>query len=172
MRNRVSITITFFAAFVVAAISFGVPAAGAATRAADSAPARMASSRVASPPGKPTSRALRDKLASSPLPVRPVRPVPAGDEIVDGRGDSDGWHIYAASSGDGWSWRPLATLDPFGLDPGGERWIGRQCLTGDGKYVVAVVAPWSANNSPAGLDHGGVAYVVNARTGAVRPLVS
>jgi hypothetical protein len=98
--------------------------------------------------------------------------VPAGDEVVDGRGDSGGWHIYAASSADGWSWRPLATLDPFGLDPGGERWIGRQCLTGDGKYVVAVVAPWSANNSPAGLDHGGVAYVVNARTGAVHPLVS
>jgi hypothetical protein len=154
-------------AFVAIVFSFGVPPGDAATRAAISA-----SAHAASPPGERASRASLYKVASLPLPVRPVRPLPAGDEVVDGRGDSDGWHIYAASSGDGWSWRPLATLDPFGLNPGGERWIGRQCLTGDGKYVVAVVAPWNANNSPDGLDHGGVAYVVSARTGEVHPLVS
>jgi hypothetical protein len=172
MGNRIRITLAVFTAFAAMAFGFGVPAANAASRAVRSASTQATRIGVTPSPGKRAAAAARFKLATSPLPIRPVRPVPAGDEIVDGRGDSDGWHIYAASSGDGWSWRPLATLDPFGLDPGGERWIGRQCLTGDGKYVVAVVAPWSANNSPAGLDHGGVAYAVNARTGAVHPLVS
>ncbi len=36
---------------------------------------------------------------------------------------------------------------------------------------MAVGAPWSAGNSPAGNDRGGVAYVVDAHTGKVRPLV-
>jgi hypothetical protein len=101
-----------------------------------------------------------------------VAPVPAGDELVNGLGDADGWHLYAASSGDGWRWHPLATLAPAGLTASGERWTGRQCLTGDGRYVVAVVAPWSAGNSPAGMDHGGLAYAIDARTGAVRPLTT
>jgi len=91
---------------------------------------------------------------------------------VNGRGDSAGWHLYAASSGGAWSWQPLATLAPAGLNPDGERWIGRQCLTGDGRYVVAVVAPWSANNTPAGAGRGGIAYSINAHTGAVRPLLT
>lgn len=91
---------------------------------------------------------------------------------MEGRGDAGGWHVYAASSGDSWRWRPLATLAPSGLNVDGERWIGRQCPTGDGRFVVAVVAPWSANNSPAGSDRGAVAYSINARTGVVRPLIS
>ena len=116
--------------------------------------------------------ARQKQQAEASLPVHEVRPVAAGDEIVDGRGDSDGWHLYAASSGEGWRWQPLATLTPSGLDDNGERWIGRQCLTGDGRYVVAVVAPWSANNTPAGADRGGIAYVIDAHTGVVRPLIS
>ncbi|MFD8726198.1 SGNH/GDSL hydrolase family protein [Streptomyces sp. NPDC059629] len=112
------------------------------------------------------------KQTGGALPVRAVRRVPAGDEIIDGRGDSQGWHLYAAGSGGGWAWQPLATLAPAGLDSNGERWTGRQCLTGDGRYVVAVVAPWSADNNPAGADRGGVAYVIDAHSGAVRPLVS
>lgn len=109
--------------------------------------------------------------AAASLPVTPVRPVAAGDEVVDGRGDSSGWHLYAASSGSGWSWQPLATLAPAGVNDNGERWTGRQCITGDGRYVIAVVAPWNANNTPAGMDRGGIAYSVDARTGAVRPLL-
>lgn len=112
------------------------------------------------------------KPASTSLPVHAVRPLAAGDEIVDGRGDSDGWHLYAASSGNGWAWQPLATLAPAGVDANGERWTGRQCLTGDGRYVVAVVAPWNTDNSPDGADRGGIAYVVDAHSGAVRPLLS
>src|SRR5215472_9476152 len=61
------------------------------------------------------------KGLSDALPVRAVRPLAPGDEVVDGRGDSSGWHIYAASSGDGWAWRPLATLAPAGLNVDGQR---------------------------------------------------
>lgn len=96
--------------------------------------------------------------------------MPAGDEVVTGRGDTGGYHLYAAGSGSGWSWRPLATLQPGGYSD--ERWTGRQCLTGDGRQVVAVVAPWHASNSPAGMDTGGYAYAIDAHTGSVRPLAS
>lgn len=106
------------------------------------------------------------------LPVVPVKPVPVGDEIVAGRGDGDGWHLYAATSAAPGRWQPLATLRPAIAEPDGQSWIGRQCLTGDGRYVVSVVAPWSANNSPAGMDRGGIAYVIDAHSGAVRPLVT
>lgn len=105
------------------------------------------------------------------VPLSRLASVPPGDEVVTGRGDSAGWHLYAASSSDGWRWQPLATLLPAGGDRNGERWTGRQCLTGDGRFVVAVVAPWSANDSAAGMNAGGIAYVVNAHTGRVRPLV-
>jgi GDSL-like Lipase/Acylhydrolase family len=110
------------------------------------------------------------KPSSMHLRTVTVTPIPRGDEVVTGSGDGDGWHLYAAAAGDGWRWHPLATLAPAGVDANGERWIGRQCLTGDGRYVVAVVAPWSANNDPAGMDRGGLAYAVDAHTGAVRPL--
>ena len=53
-----------------------------------------------------------------------------------------------------------------------ERWIGEQCLTGDGSHVVAVVAPWTAQNSEAGIAQRGTAYAVDTRTGAVRALAS
>jgi O-glycosyl hydrolase len=96
------------------------------------------------------------------------RAVPAGDELVTGLGDRSGWHLYAASSGDGWRWHALATLRPGGE----ETWIGQQCLTGNGRYVIAVVAPWHANNSEAGMDAGAFAYAVNAHTGKTRPLAS
>ncbi|HEX6676866.1 MAG TPA: GDSL-type esterase/lipase family protein [Actinomycetes bacterium] len=78
--------------------------------------------------------------------------------------------MFAASSVGGWRWRALATLRPGA--PDGERWIGQQCLTGDGRQVVAVVAPWHANNSEAGMGRGGLAYAIDARTGAVRPLAA
>lgn len=155
-----------------------VAAAGAAIAVSGAAPAAHAAAaasqqRPTTSKGSPGAAGQRGAgKAETSLPVRAVRPVPAGDEIVAGRGDSAGWHVYAASSGAGWAWQPLATLAPAGLNPAGERWIGRQCITGDGRYVVAVVAPWGADNTPAGNDAGGVAYVIDAHTGAVRPLVS
>ncbi|MBV9449572.1 MAG: hypothetical protein JO345_27130 [Streptosporangiaceae bacterium] len=96
--------------------------------------------------------------------------IAAGDEVVTGTGDTGGYHIYAASAGGGSSWIPLATLQPGGYSD--ERWTGRQCLTGDGRSVIAVVAPWHASNSAAGMDTGGYAYLVDAHDGRVRPLTA
>src|SRR5438445_13864258 len=77
----------------------------------------FAAPAAAADPASPrATTATTDKKAESSLPVSQVRAVPGGDEIVDGRGDSDGWHLYAASSGDAWAWQPLATLAPAGLD--------------------------------------------------------
>jgi hypothetical protein len=60
------------------------------------------------------------------------------------------------------------------LQPGryaDEAWIGEQCLTGDGRYVVAVIALERAEHALS-IARGGLAYVVDAHTGAVRPLAS
>jgi O-glycosyl hydrolase len=118
-------------------------------------------------PAAVVSSAARGKTAPG---VAPAPAVPAGDEIVTGTGDLSGWHLFAASSGERWRWHWLATLRPPG--GGGESWIGQQCLTGDDRLVIAVVAPWSANNSGAGLDRGALAYAVDAHTGVARPLAS
>lgn len=95
--------------------------------------------------------------------------MPGGDEVVTGWGDADGWHVAAAGAGTGWAWRPLATLLPGGGVE--QRWIGAQCLTGDGRSVVAIAAPWSAQNDDAGRDQGAFAYTIDAHTGVVRPLL-
>lgn len=146
----------------------------AAVAAAVCGPAASAKAVPSQPttPAASAGRTAAPKTASRSLPIRTSPPLPGGDEIVVGRGDSDGWHLYAAASAAPGAWHPLATLDPAQLNPSGQTWIGRECLTGDGRYVVAVIAPWSANNSSAGMDRGGIAYVVDAHTGAVRPLLS
>jgi hypothetical protein len=96
--------------------------------------------------------------------------VPPGDELVTGTGDTAGWHVFAAAAGDGWRWHALATLRPANYAD--EKWIGQQCLTGDGRYVIVVAAPWHANNSAPGIDRGAFAYAVDAHNGSVRPLAS
>lgn len=156
---------TTIVALTTSVASLLVPAGGPAA-------AKATPGRPVTPTGA-TPASMAADLQSSLRPLREVtvRPIPAGDEIVVGRGDTNGWHLYAASAGGGWAWHPLATLRPGGGDPNGERWIGRQCLTGDGRHVVAVVAPWDANNDPIGVERGGLAYVVDAHTGAARPLV-
>ena len=137
---------------------------------------------AAAAPAGPASASQQPalRLPATPAPKHPktaaaARPspgggVPAGDEIVTATSDTAGYHLFAASAGDGWHWHALATLQPGGFDE--EAWIGEHCTTGDGRYVVAVVAPWSANNSAAGIAAGGIAYAVDAHTGAVRPLAS
>jgi len=146
---------------VAVALALAAPAATA--RPARAAPRDAGTTLAAKQLGRGAPRRV------SPAVQRPAH-VPAGDELVAGTGDTGGWHLYAASSGDTWRWHLLATLRPSGY--GDESWIGQQCLTGDGRYVVAVVAPWHANNSEAGVDAGGLGYTVDAHTGAVRPLVS
>src|SRR5215471_15778092 len=97
-------------------------------------------------------------------------PAPPAVQVTAATADAAGYHLFAAGPADGWRWRALATLRP-GPDTG-EPWIGEQCLTGDASFVVAVVAPWSAQNREAGIAQGGVAYAVDTRTGAVRALAS
>ncbi|MEV4325292.1 SGNH/GDSL hydrolase family protein [Microbispora rosea] len=127
----------------------------------EAAPYAGTTEQTAPHPGRAVPEGTRP--AGSPV-------VPEGDEIVFGDGDTSGYHLYAAGPADGWTWHALATIQPgHGED---ERWIGQQCLTGDGRWVVVVVAPWSAANSEAGMNSGGMAYAVDAHTGAVRPLAS
>lgn len=120
---------------------------------------------------RPAGPAPQGAGARTPRLIAESAPnLPPGDEIVTATADQNGYHLYAASSGSGWRWQPLATLQPGGYDE--QRWIGEHCLTGDGRWVVAVVAPWPANNSDLGREQGGIAYAVNAHTGAVRPLAA
>jgi hypothetical protein len=150
-----------------AAVALGLPAAAA--------PASVP--RAAAPSGPMGNAGWRSRPLISPHPktlaARAVsRPgaVPPGEEIVTATSDAGGYHLFAASAGDHWRWHALATLQPGGYSE--EPWIGEQCLTGDGRYVVAVVAPWSAQNNAAGIAAGGIAYAVNAHNGTVRPLAS
>jgi len=91
-------------------------------------------------------------------------------DLVVGRGDTGGWHLFVTSAAGGWHWRALASVLPFAA--GGQRWIGDQCLTSDGRYVVAVTAPWAAQNTAWGRDAGGDAYAIEVDTGRVRTLAS
>jgi lysophospholipase L1-like esterase len=144
---------------VIVALLFGQQAAAVgATAAAPRVPPRSAA-------GLAVAARLKSRLAVA-VPAR----VPAGDELITGSPDAGGYHLFAAAAGDGWAWHPLATLLPAGDDQ--EKWIGQQCLTGDGRFVVAVVAPWHAANNEGGMDSGGYAYAVDAHTGAVRPLAA
>src|SRR5215469_12756890 len=142
-----------------------VMAAAIAVAAGPSGGAKARASAVLVPSGVAASGSHARKVPG-PRPVL-VRP---GDEVVTGRGDQHGWHVFAASSGGGWRWQPLATIQPAGDDS--EGWIGQQCLTGDGRFVVVVIAPWHVQNEAWGMGSGALAYVVNAHTGVVRPLAA
>ncbi|WP_313539507.1 RHS repeat-associated core domain-containing protein [Leifsonia aquatica] len=90
------------------------------------------------------------------------------DLAVDGRGDSDGYHVRVSSTSGGYSWRDVAVLRPANLDPGS--WYGYQCLSADGKFVAVAVLPGDAINANAARDHGAFAYAVDVSSGAVKAL--
>ena len=92
------------------------------------------------------------------------------DEVVAGLGQSDGYHLFVARSTDGWVWEPVALLDPGGQAD--QAWVGNTCVTGDGQTAVAVIAPWSAINSPTGIERGGIAYAVDLATDRTRVLAT
>lgn len=144
---------------VAASVTFSVTALAPATAAAANRGAAVVPK---------TTTAVTTSLSPSTGGTRQA--VPEGDEAITGFGDTNGYHLYAASSSAGWSWRPLATLQPGNYSD--EGWTGNQCLTGDGRHVVVVVAPWHDVNGEAGVDHGGLAYSVDAHTGAVTPLAA
>lgn len=91
------------------------------------------------------------------------------DVTVTARPDTGGYRLFTARAAEGWAWRPLATIQPQGNSA--EPWIGYHCVTGDKRHVVAVVAPRRFANVPKLRDRGALAYVVDVRTGRVRPLI-
>lgn len=90
------------------------------------------------------------------------------DVVVHGRPDAGGYRLFKARKSEGWSWRLLATVRPDAVDV--VDWTGYHCVTGDGRFVIAVVGPRSFVNNPVTRDRGGLAYVVDMATGAVAPL--
>ncbi|HEV2372196.1 MAG TPA: hypothetical protein VGS19_08510, partial [Streptosporangiaceae bacterium] len=150
-RGRWSALLAAIAAASMAAVAPSGPVLGATV------------ARVARADPALAGTAHRSAVKAGTLPPR------AGQDLaVYGAGDLAGYHLYTASAWSGWRWRALATVAPGG---GGDwRWIGQQCLTGDGRTVVVVIAPWSVNNSEQGMDSGALAYAVNVRSGAVRPI--
>ena len=90
------------------------------------------------------------------------------DLAIAATGDQRGMHFYSALARHGFGWRALASIAPGGMTV--DDWIGSWCLTGDGRFVIATVAPRSFNNSATLRDRGAFAYVISAQDGTVRPL--
>lgn len=108
-------------------------------------------------------------------PGEPARDLGPGwydshDLALDTAEDSEGYHLFTAAGRSGFTWQPLATLKPLNLDAAA--WTGYSCLTGDGRHVVAVVAPGDFANVPTLRDRGAFAYVVDVPTGTVHPVTS
>ncbi len=92
------------------------------------------------------------------------------DLIVTSTSDKKGMHYFVARESEGYFWRPLASILPGGSDAGA--WTGYFCVSGDGRYVLATVAPTLASNHPDLEDRGALAYVIDIASGRVRPLVA
>ena len=127
---------------------------------------------------RPTSTsAAATQTATSPagvgkLPLGPHLGLePADDLIITGRGDASAFHLFAMDARSPRpAWEELAALRPdLGNEDG---WVGNYCVTGDGRFVVATVAPWFATSRPALFAHGGFAYSVDIKTRTVRALAS
>ncbi|MFC4063986.1 hypothetical protein [Actinoplanes subglobosus] len=87
----------------------------------------------------------------------------SSDVIVTGAGDTEGYHLYIAREKDAFAWSTLATLKSSSLEIG--PWMGEVCVTGTGRYAVAVFAPKKAANKPELMRAGGFAAVVDTTTG-------
>ncbi|MEV6814073.1 hypothetical protein [Micromonospora sp. NPDC051296] len=85
------------------------------------------------------------------------------DVLVTGAGDTDGFHLYVAREADAFGWSTLATLTSSALAVG--PWTGTVCVTGSGRYAVAVFAPKKAANNPELSRAGALAAVVEIATG-------
>ena len=94
----------------------------------------------------------------------------SSDVLVTGSGDEDGFHIYVARESSAFAWTTVATLTASALDFG--RWSGSVCLTGSGRYAVAVFAPAIAANKPALLQAGALAAVVDLTTGKAQQVAT
>jgi hypothetical protein len=94
----------------------------------------------------------------------------SSDVVVTGAGDADGYHLYIARESDAFGWRTLATLRADAIDVG--PWGGSVCVTGSGRYAVAVFAPKKAANNPRLMMAGALAAVVDTSTGAARTVAA
>ncbi|MER5636659.1 hypothetical protein ABT095_06880 [Kitasatospora sp. NPDC002227] len=92
------------------------------------------------------------------------------DVLVTGAGDETGFHVYTAHEDKAFSWQTLATLTAP-VDAGAT-WTGNLCVTGSGRYAVAVYAPTAVANHAEGADAGGFAAVVDLSTGSAREITS
>lgn len=87
----------------------------------------------------------------------------SSDVLVTGVGDSTGFHLYVAREDEAFAWRTLATLTSSVVDTA--MWTGEVCVTGSGKYAVAVFAPAEYANHLDTMKAGGLAAVVDVATG-------
>ena len=84
------------------------------------------------------------------------------DLVVSGQADIGRYDLFVARRTAHWTWRPLAAIPTANPD---DLAIGQQCVTGDARYAIVVVAPRSATNDPRLMDAGGVAYAVALDSG-------
>lgn len=92
------------------------------------------------------------------------------DVIVTSEASSSGFRIFVGKEQEKYAFRGLATLQPGGDDQ--DEWIGHQCLTGNGRHVLAVVTQRHLINDPEVRDRGGLAYSIDVKTGRVAALLS
>jgi hypothetical protein len=103
-------------------------------------------------------------------PQRAAAAAPRTDPLYTSSSGPEGFTVVRLDAANGGE-EALATIRPEGgVD--GDDWLGYQCTTGDGAWVVAVVAQRGAVNRHVLRDRGGLAYAVSTATGAVRPLTS
>ncbi|MER5636654.1 RHS repeat-associated core domain-containing protein [Kitasatospora sp. NPDC002227] len=95
---------------------------------------------------------------------------PAEDVLLNGWGDSSGYHLAVARGGSGYNWHEVALLRPAGISD--DSWTGYQCTSGDGKFAAVTVLPSGAVNQAEARDHGAFAYSVDLGTGAVKPVAA
>ncbi|MER7707803.1 RHS repeat-associated core domain-containing protein [Kitasatospora sp. NPDC097605] len=113
---------------------------------------------AAAPPQQPPAAASEGPLG------------PAEDVLVNGWGDSSGYHLDVATGAGGYRWRQTALLRPAGIDDAS--WTGYQCVSGDGRFAAVTVLPAGAVNRAEARDHGAVAYSVDLSSGVVKPVAS
>jgi hypothetical protein len=94
----------------------------------------------------------------------------SSDVVVTGAGDADGYHLYVAREKDAFAWHTLATLTSHSVDIG--PWAGSVCVTGSGRYAVAVFAPEKAVDRPQLAAAGGIAAVVDTNTGVAHTVAT
>ncbi|MEV6304579.1 endonuclease/exonuclease/phosphatase family protein [Actinoplanes sp. NPDC051861] len=147
------------AACLVLAASLLTPTAPAA--AAPAPPPAPKAANTPKPPPAAVAESDRDRVLGGNWRE-------SGDRALTTSGDADGFRLLLADADQGYAWRTVATLSEPGADT--DMWIGNACVTGSGRYAVAVYAPRGFTNDAVLADRGGYTAVVDLNSGAVRRL--